>query len=97
MFSRNDGVQFTNSLPMVPVETLSDAHLELAHDVVEGLLGVEHHRPQLAVADVDARLLKQRRVDAALDVSQLGEAEGVGEPLRGPLELRGGAARPTRR
>ncbi len=54
----------------------------LGHDLVERGLRVEHHRPQLALARVDARLREQRGVDLALDVSQLGEAERVGQPLR---------------
>ena len=41
--------------------------------VVEGPLGVEHHRPQLAVAGVDLDLL--------LLVAELGQAERVGQPL----------------
>jgi hypothetical protein len=55
----------------------------LADDVVEGLLRVEHHRPQLAIADVDAGLLEEGRVHLSLHIAQLRQAERVRESPRG--------------
>ena len=49
--------------------------------LVEGRLGVEHHRPQLAL-HLDPVLLEQLGVDPARLVAQLAQAERVGEPLR---------------
>jgi hypothetical protein len=43
-----------------------------AHELVEGRLGVQHHRPQLAAVGVDVRRREQLRIDAALLVPELG-------------------------
>ena len=51
-------------------------------DLVERALGVEHHRPQLAL-HLDAVGLEARRVDEVRLVAQLGHPERVREPLRG--------------
>jgi hypothetical protein len=47
----------------------------LADDLVERGLGVQHHRPELAVARLDAGLGEQRGVHLPLLVAQLGQAK----------------------
>ena len=51
-----------------------------AHELVEGRLGVEHHRPQLPL-HLDPLALDQGRVDAPCLIAELLEAERVGEAL----------------
>jgi len=53
-----------------------------ADKLVEGRLGVEHHRPQLAL-HLDSLRLEQGGVDALRLVAQLLQPKRVGEPLRG--------------
>ena len=53
---------------------------EALDDLVERALGVEHHRPELAL-HLDPRRLEHGRVDEPGLVAQLLEPEGVGQPL----------------
>ena len=55
---------------------------EALDQLVEGALGVEHHRPQLA-AHLDAVAGEARGVDEVRLVAQLVDAQRVGQPARG--------------
>jgi hypothetical protein len=52
----------------------------LLHELVEGRLGVEHHRPELAL-HLGAVALEELRVHLARLVVELAQPERVGEPL----------------